>query len=132
MKQLLTLFLILGLLGAATAQPSPREKKYFKLLEKTIDEHQAYNTVWFVEQRWRIAGNSGFNESIYQVEKILQQAGFQKEVNGEATGTLIYRIEKRPMKHVTWEPVDAGLYIVGENEPLLRFKTNRNMIAMYS
>ncbi|OQP46703.1 M28 family peptidase [Niastella populi] len=114
------------------AQPAAREKKYFKLLEKTFDEQQAYKTVWFVEQRWRLAGNSGFNESIYEVEKILQQAGYVKETNGEAAATLTYRIERRPMKHATWEPVDASLYIVGEKEPVLQFKTNRNMIAMYS
>ncbi|THU41300.1 M28 family peptidase [Niastella caeni] len=136
MKKLLTLSLSLLLLHAATsslwAQPSAREKKYFNLLQKTFDEQQAYNTVWFVEQRWRLAGNSGFNESIYHVEKILQQAGYKKETDGEATGTLTYRIEKRPMKHKTWEPVDASLYIVGDKEPLLQFRTNRNMIAMYS
>jgi aminopeptidase YwaD len=114
------------------AQPAAREKKYFKLLEKTFNEQQAYNTVWFVEQRWRLAGNSGFNESIYHVEKILQQAGYVKETNAETTAPLTYRIEKRPMKHATWEPVDASLYIVGEKEPVLQFKTNRNMIAMYS
>src|ERR1043165_3085578 len=135
MNKFLTLSLPVLLLYTAMpawAQPAAREKKYFNLLEKTFDEQQAYNTVWFVEQRWRLAGNSGFNESIYHVEKILQQAGFVKETNGEQTATLTYRIEKRPMKRVTWEPVDASLYIVGENEPVLQFRTNRNMIAMYS
>jgi hypothetical protein len=135
MKKLLTLSLSLLYVAAMQpvwAQPAAREKKYFKLLENTFNEQQAYNTVWFVEQRWRLAGNSGFNESIYQVEKILQQAGYKKETNGEATGTLTYRIEKRPMNRVTWEPVDASLYIVGDKEPLLQFRSNRNMIAMYS
>jgi aminopeptidase YwaD len=136
MKKLVTLslsiILLLTAIGPAWAQPAAREKKYFKLLENTFNEQQAYNTVWFVEQRWRLAGNSGFNESIYHVEKILQQAGYKKETNGEVTGTLTYRIEKRPMKQRTWEPVDASLYIVGEKEPLLQFRTNRNMIAMYS
>src|SRR3954468_23512295 len=132
MKQFLTLSLSLLLLTAARAQTTSSEKKYFKILEKTFNEQQAYNTVWFVEQRWRLAGNSGFNESIYQVEKILQQAGYKKETNGESSATLTYRIEKRPMKHETWEPVDASIYIVGEKEPLLQFKTNFNMIAMYS
>jgi aminopeptidase YwaD len=132
MYKFLTLSLSLLLAAQTWAQPAAREKKYFKLLENTFNEQQAYNTVWFVEQRWRLAGNSGFNESIYHVEKILQQAGYKKETNGEATGTLTYRIEKRPMKQVTWEPVDASLYIVGDKEPLLQFRTNRNMIAMYS
>lgn len=136
MTRVLTLSLLIPLLFAAGcpawAQPAAREKKYFSILQKTFDEQQAYNTVWFVEQRWRLAGNSGFNESIYHVEKILQQAGYKKETNGEATGTLTYRIEKRPMKHLTWDPIDASLYIVGEKEPLLQFRTNRNMIAINS
>ena len=120
MTRFMTLSFSVILLNYATpvwAQPAAREKKYFKLLEKTFDEQQAYKTVWFVEQRWRLAGNSGFNESIYEVEKILQQAGYIKETNGEAAATLTYRIEKRPMKRATWEPVDASLYIVGEKEP---------------
>src|SRR5687768_2431555 len=101
MNKFLTLSLTIILLNSAIqvwAQPAAREKKYFKLLEKAFDEQQAYKTVWFVEQRWRLAGNSGFNESIYEVERILKQAGYVKETNGEATATLTYRIEKRPMK----------------------------------
>ena len=132
----LTLSLVILLLINAAlpvhAQPSAKEKKYFKILQTAFNEHNAYQTVWYVEQRWRIAGNSGFNESIWYVEKKLQQAGFKKEINNETEAPLTYRIEKRPMKHVTWEPVDAQLFIEGENEPLLKFKTNRNMIAMYS
>lgn len=136
MTRNLTLSLFIPLLFAACcpawAQPTAREKKYFKILQKCYNEQQAYNTVWFVEQRWRLAGNRGFNESIYHVEKILQQAGYKKETNGEATATLTYRIEKRPLKRLTWEPIDASLYIVGEKEPLLKFRTNFNMIAMNS
>ncbi len=86
----------------------------------------------FVEQRWRLAGNAGFNESIYYVEKILQSAGFVKETTGETDAVLTYRIEKRPMQRSTWEPVNAQLYIVGEDKPLLEFKTNRNMLAINS
>jgi aminopeptidase YwaD len=136
MKHFLALSCLLLLLLTAAplvqAQSSPKEKKYFKLLQKAFNEQNAYNTVWYVEQRWRLAGNTGFNESIFYVEKILQQAGFKKEINNEAESRLSYRIEKRPMKRVTWEPVNAQLYIAGEKEPLLQFKTNRNMIAMYS
>jgi hypothetical protein len=128
----LSLFLLLLAFVPAHAQVTAKEKKYFKQLQTAFNEQNAYHTVWYVEQRWRLAGNSGFNESIYFVEKILQQAGFVKETNGETDATLTYRIEKRPMKRVTWEPVDAQLYIVGENEPLLQFKTNKNMVAMYA
>lgn len=128
--QLLVLILLSS--GSFAQKASSLEKKYFDLLRKQFVADNAYQTVAFVEQRWRIAGNAGFNESIFFVEKILQQAGFVKEVNGETDATLTYRIEKRAMQRPTWEPVNAQLYLVGEDKPLLEFKTNRNMLAMYS
>lgn len=128
----LLLVLILLSSGSTAQQASSREKKYFNLLRKEFVADNAYQTVAFVEQRWRLAGNRGFNESIFFVEKILQQAGFVKETGGEADAVLTYRIEKRPMQRPTWEPVNAQLYIVGEDKPLLEFTTNRNMLAMYS
>ncbi len=116
----------------AGAQQIQQEQNYLRLLRDNFREQNAFEAVAFVEQRWRLAGNSGFNESIYYVENILQKAGFVKEVKGESDATLTYRIETRPMKRPTWEPVDAQLFIVGEDKPLLEFKTNRNMIAMYA
>ena len=118
--------------GSFAQKVSSLEKKYFNLLRQQFVADNAYQTVAFVEQRWRLAGNTGFNESIFYVENILQQAGFVKETAGEADATLTYRIEKRPMQRPTWEPVNAQLYIVGVDKPLLEFKTNRNMLAMYS
>ena len=97
-----------------------------------FNEQNAYQTVAFVEQRWRLAGNNGFNESIGYVEKILKEAGFIRDDEGRSAATLTYRIEKRPMKRPAWEPVDAQLWIVGEAAPLLSFSTNRNMLAIYS
>lgn len=129
---ILLLVLILVCSGSIAQQASSREKKYFKILRSQFVADNAYQTVAFVEQRWRIAGNAGFNESIFYVEKILQQAGFVKESSGETDATLTYRIEKRPMQRPTWEPVNAQLYLVGDDKPLLEFTTNRNMLAMYS
>lgn len=128
---LLLLLLFLSA-GSFAQRASSREKHFFRLLREHFVADNAYQTVAFVEQRWRLAGNSGFNESIFYVEKILQQAGFVKESGREADTRLSYRIEKRAMQRPTWEPVDAQLYIVGEDKPLLAFKTNRNMLAMYS
>ena len=102
------------------------------MLRKAFVEANAYKTVAFVEQRWRVPGNTGFNESIFEVEKILQKAGFKKEVHGEVDGPLTYRIETREMRQPTWEPINASVTIEGETEPLLKFVTNRNMLAMYS
>lgn len=105
---------------------------YYPTLRGTFTEANAYKTVTFVEKRWRIPGNSGFNASIYEVEKILQQAGYKKETKGEADGPLTYRIETREMRRPTWEPVNAVVTIEGEQKPLLTFATNRNMLAIYS
>jgi len=129
----ITSFMALTLMGCAVlGQQLPQEKSYFQLLRDNFHEQNALETVAFVEQRWRLAGNSGFNESIYYVEKILQQAGYVKELKGETDGLLTYRIETRPLRRPTWEPLDAQVFIVGDDKPLLEFKTNRNMIASYS
>lgn len=118
--------------GVANAQSSNAIDSYYPLLRNTFIEANAYKTVAFVEKRWRIPGNSGFNESIYEVEKTLQQAGYKKEVKGEADGPLTYRIETREMHRPTWEPVNAVVTIEGDAKPLLTFTTNRNMLAIYS
>src|SRR5215468_9239926 len=73
---------------------SPQEKACFTVLRSQFNSNNAYETVRYVEQRWRLAGNTGFNESIFYVEKILQDAGFVKEINNEAEAPLTYRIEK--------------------------------------
>ncbi len=105
---------------------------YYPLLRKTFVEENAYKTVGFVEKYWRIAGNTGFNESIHYVENILVAAGFKKEINGEADGPLTYRVETRKMRGPTWEPISASLTIEGESTPLLQTSTNRNMITINS
>ena len=126
---LLTLFLLPVIIFS---QQDPLLKKYYEETRKGFKEANAYATVAFVEQRWRLAGNKGFNESIFYVEEILKKAGYVNEQHARPTDRLTYRIEKRPMKRPTWEPVDARLEIVGETEPLLVFSTNRNMLAINS
>lgn len=121
-----------GLLFFTVGVYSQPTEKYYEMLRQKFVAHNTYQTVSFVESRWRLAGNKGFNESIYYVEKILRQAGYQKEVGGEVDGPLTYRIENRKMKKPTWEPVSASLTLKGEPEPVLQFETNRNMIAINS
>lgn len=109
-----TLFLSLALVALTITLPaqqksSPVLDEYYKSLRREFVADNAYKTVAFVEQRWRIAGNSGFNESIYHVEKVLQEAGFKKEASGEADSPLTYRIETRKMNRPTWEPVSASV-----------------------
>lgn len=130
-KSLFYIILLIFSSVCALAQPDQFNELY-SVIRKSYDEQRAYQTVAFVEQRWRLAGNTGFNESIKYVENILKEAGFQKEINGEADGDLTYRIEKRPMRKPTWEPVNASVILDRENLPLLEFTTNRNMIAINS
>jgi aminopeptidase YwaD len=120
------------LCSGASAQSEPTLKKYYDRIRTAFREQNAFETVSYVEQRWRLPGNSGFNESIYYVEDILKKAGYINETVAKASDRLTYRIEKRPMRRKTWEPVDAVVEIVGEKEPLLSFKTNRNMLAINS
>lgn len=126
------IFLFLTVCVGVSAQDNPSLKKYYEQVRKAFQEKSAFETVAFVEQRWRLPGNSGFNESIYYVEKILLNAGYVQENMASPDDKLTYRIEKRPMRRKTWEPVDALVEIVGEKEPLLSFKTNRNMLAINS
>ncbi len=105
---------------------------FYKQTRANFNADNAYNTVAFVEKRFRIAGNTGFNESIYQVESELKKAGFVLETKGESDGPLTYRIEKRPLARPAWDPIDASVTIVGESQPLLEYKTNRNMMAINS
>ena len=122
----------IGLIVFAQKTNNSQMDNYYPELRKAFNEKNAFNSVAFVEKYWRIAGNAGFNESIYHVEKILLAAGFVKEQKGEADAALTYRIENRKMRKPTWEPISSSLSIVGEKVPLLQSTTNRNMIAINS
>jgi len=114
------------------AQPPP--SSIASLLEAVggrFSGDSALATTAYVEGRWRLPGNRGFDESIYYVRDVLERAGFREE-GGPGAGRLSYRLERRPMPRAAWEPVDASVTIVGEPAPLLQFATNRNMIAINS
>lgn len=130
--RLLLLFLIATSPFTSSAQSDPTLKGYYDQVRKQFIEQNAYETVAYVEQRWRLPGNNGFNESIFYVENILKKAGYVTEQKASSTDRLTYRIERRPMRRKTWEPIDAIVEIVGEKESLLQFKTNRNMLAINS
>jgi len=123
MKKFLPL-VIITLVSAQSARAQQAFESYYTNIRNEFSADHTHTTTAFVEQRWRLAGNKGFDESIYYVEKILQEAGYKKEVKGEADGPLTYRIETRKMKRPTWEPVDASLSFEGEAIPFLKFATN--------
>ena len=105
---------------------------YFDAISKEFEGSVALETTAFVEQFWRIAGNTGFNKTVYRISEQLEKAGYVLEENASPEDRFTYRIEKRAMDRPTWEPVDASLTIAGEDQPLLSYASNRNMIYQYS
>ncbi|MFA6277243.1 MAG: M28 family peptidase [Pedobacter sp.] len=124
------IFLFALSLFSTVAFSQTQTANYFKLTRAGFNEKNAYETTAFVEKYFRVPGNTGFNASIHRVEEILKKAGYIEEKANEFEAPLTYRIEKRPMKRSTWEPVNASVTVVGETQPLIAFQTNRNMIPI--
>ena len=116
--------------GAVSAIPVV--SRYFDLVRAEYSGDRARQTVAFVEQYFRLPGNTGFNASIDSVARVLRAAGYVDAGSATPNDRLTYRVERYPMNGPTWEPEDASLSIVGQPTPVLRFATNRNMIAINS
>ena len=105
---------------------------YSEVINKKFKGDLAFETTAYIEKYWRVVGNTGFNNTIYRIENQLKKEGFIREDGASSSDLLTYRIEKRPLKHPTWEPINASLKIIGENNFLLHYASNRNMIALNS
>ena len=110
----------------------PAAARNFELVRAELSGDRARTTVGFVERFFRLPGNSGFNASIDSVVGVLRASGYVESARASATDRLVYRVETYPLAAPTWEPEDATLSIVGRAAPVLRFATNRNMIAINS
>jgi len=127
----LGVLLVCGTNGAAQRPESPPAvKRYFEMVRREFSAKNAYDQTAFMDRYFRWPGNTGFDASIDRVEGIVKSAGYVSESGARATDALTYRIERRPMKTPAWDPVDAAV-IVGR-DTILRFATNRNMLAIYS
>ena len=100
-------------------------------LREVYSGDRARETVAFVEQFWRQPGSVGFDTTIAHVVRILEEAGFDRGDGIVAPGRMSFIVQRRPMTQPSWTPVDASLEIVG-GPALLRFATNRNMLAINS
>jgi len=121
-------------LGAQADSKSavPLSQRLFEAIRPRLNGDSAMQIVAFVESRWRLPGNKGFDESIDRVVQSLQASGYVEEGAAAATDRLTYRVETHPLRGPTWEPDSARLTIIGDSVPLLAFETNRNMLAMQS
>ena len=111
---------------------NPTIEKYSEMVREAYSGQRALETVAFVAPHWRLPGNRGFDASIHHVAELLERAGYVSQENATDDAVLTYRIETRPMSRSTWEPVNASLTIVGEDEPLLELSSNRNMLTINS
>jgi hypothetical protein len=123
--------LIITVLGCTTSTEKS-STPYFEMVRQNFTGEEAYETTAFVEKYWRVAGNTGYNETIHRIAAKLEEAGYILEENASPSEKLTYRIETRAMDQNTWEPVDARLAIVGSDQVLLEYRTNRNMICKNS
>ncbi len=131
-RAIFSLFIFLILLNSCAQNDKNSSNDHLKTLNEEITGDLAFETTAFVEQYWRVVGNTGFNKSIYWVADHLEKAGYVNEDKATEDDILTYRIEKRPLKRPTWESVDATVTVVGEETSLLSHDTNRNMIALNS
>ena len=132
-----TFFLFLLSLGTSmlTKAQSPEEvvDKYLDMLQQEYSGEKALETTAYVAQFWRQAGNPGFDSSIYAVQQILEDAGYQKLDDKQSKDrALSYRIERYPLRIPSWEPTSAQLSFIDSSEPILDYRSNRNMVAINS
>ncbi len=92
----------------------------------------AFATVAYLDQFVRWPGNRGYDASIAHIAARLESAGYTREDLAPPGAALVYRVERYPMVAPAWEPLDAVVGIEGEAAPVLRFATNRNMLATNS
>ena len=134
-QRLLALAVLLVLnttpLAAQPAAPSP-SAEFHALISSRYSGDSAFATVAFLDQFVRWPGNRGFDASIAHIVSRLEAAGYVREDRAGVDGQLTYRVERYPMAAPAWEPLDASLSIEGEPDPVLRFATNRNMLASNS
>jgi hypothetical protein len=133
-KSIFLVLLVVSSFNMGFAQSSLDQtiNPYFDLVRPNYSGDLAYETVAFVEKYWRVAGNTGFNATVFRIAEELEKAGYVLEEKANPNSRFTYRIEKRSMDRPTWEPVDASLTISGEEKPLLEFSTNSNMIYLNS
>jgi hypothetical protein len=128
----------LALLAGSRALPAqrpdtpPATARYFALVRPLFSGRNAYEQTAFMDRYFRWPGNTGFNASLDRVRQTLERAGYVDEAAAPAGAPLTYRIEHRAMSVPAWEPVSGSVTIVGDSTPVLRFATNRNMLAIMS
>lgn len=124
-------FATLALAAASAAAQSPTAALHRQVAARYSGD-SAFQTVAYLDQYVRWPGNRGFDASIAHIVQRLEAAGYVAEASARATDRLVFRVERYPMAAPAWEPRDASVMLDGDSAPLLRFATNRNMLATNS
>ena len=112
--------------------PAPTIDHFFKLVRAEYSGERAKELVAYMGGWFRWPGNTAFDASIDRVVNQLRDASYSNEDSATKGTRLTYRIEKRPIRGLAWDPQDATLTIVGDKTPLLAMRTNLNMLAINS
>jgi len=126
--------LVAAMAPALQAQSGPADA-HFALVRPRFDATHSMETVAYLDRYVRWPGNAGFDSSIMHVVAKLAAAGYVEKTAAKASDRMTYRIERYPMSHPAWEPLDATVAIAGAGgklTPVLAFATNRNMLATNS
>ena len=121
--------------AALTAQEGALPGAFARITDavhRGISGARAFTTVEYVQRRFRLPGNEGFDLAIDSVASLLRAAGYVDEATALPGSRLVYRIESRPMAGDAWTPHDARLTIKGRTVPLQTLAGNLNMIAINS
>lgn len=110
----------------------PEIAALFRYTRADLSGQRAKDVVVYMDQWFRVPGNTGFNASLDKVESILLAAGYVKEDAAPPTARLTYRIESKALRGPAWDPSDASITIEGQSAPLMKWSTNRNMLAINS
>ena len=84
-----------------------------------------------MDPSWRMPGNAAFNGALDEVVAALEASGYVAEGPG-VTAPLTYRMERRELSRPTWDPIQASLRIVGQDEPLMTLASNINLMGANS
>jgi len=110
----------------------PQIDRYFKLARAEYSGERAKELVAYMGAWARWPGNKAFDASLDRVVSQLRTAGYVLEDSAPKSALLTYRIEKRQLRALAWDLIDASLTVVGDRTPLLKMATNLNMLAINS
>ena len=86
----------------------PGVERAYAALATRFDRAAAMETVAFMQQFWRIAGNPGFNASIDHIRDQLTKSGFQSIAS---TSAPFIRVDEFPKGLASWDYLTGTLWI---------------------